>query len=102
MLNMMWLYRRPILDYWAENEDSLGAIVTHVLVDEFGCHFGLSEDSMEAIEGVGTQIPKKWVPVGQDRAQAKRIGGTHRAHRNFDLQPKTMVCGIHCRAGNTP
>ena len=48
--NMVWLYRRPILDYWAEHEDSLGAIVTHVLVHEIGHHFGLSDDDMEAIE----------------------------------------------------
>jgi predicted Zn-dependent protease with MMP-like domain len=50
MPNMVWLYRRPILDYWAENEDSLGEIVTHVLVHEIGHHFGLSDDDMEAIE----------------------------------------------------
>ena len=48
--NMIWLYRRPILDYWAEHEDSLGAIVTHVLVHEIGHHFGLSDDDIEAIE----------------------------------------------------
>jgi predicted Zn-dependent protease with MMP-like domain len=48
--NMIWLYRRPILDYWAEHEDSLSAIVTHVLVHEIGHHFGLSDDDMEAIE----------------------------------------------------
>ncbi len=41
--NMVWLYRRPILDYWAENEDTLGALVTHVLVHEIGHHFGLSD-----------------------------------------------------------
>ena len=48
--NMVWLYRRPILDYWSENEDTLGEIVTHVLVHEIGHHFGLSDDDMEAIE----------------------------------------------------
>ncbi len=48
--NMVWLYRRPILDYWAEHDDTLGAIVTHVLVHEIGHHFGLSDDDMEAIE----------------------------------------------------
>ena len=48
--NMVWLYRRPILDYWAEHEESLGAIVTHVLVHEIGHHFGLSDEDMEAIE----------------------------------------------------
>ena len=48
--NMIWLYRRPILDYWAEHEETLGAIVTHVLVHEIGHHFGFSDDDMEAIE----------------------------------------------------
>jgi predicted Zn-dependent protease with MMP-like domain len=50
MPNMVWLYRRPILDYWAEHEETLGAIVSHVLVHEIGHHFGLSDDDMEAIE----------------------------------------------------
>ena len=48
--NMVWLYRRPILDYWAEHEETLGAIITHVLVHEIGHHFGLSDADMEAIE----------------------------------------------------
>ncbi|QFU15036.1 metallopeptidase family protein [Microvirga thermotolerans] len=48
--NMVWLYRRPILDYWAEHEESLGDLVTHVLVHEIGHHFGLSDEDMEAIE----------------------------------------------------
>jgi predicted Zn-dependent protease with MMP-like domain len=50
MPNRIWLYRRPILDYWAEHEDTLGAIITHVLVHEIGHHFGFSDDDMEAIE----------------------------------------------------
>jgi predicted Zn-dependent protease with MMP-like domain len=50
MPNMVWLYRRPILDYWAEHDESLGAIVRHVLVHEIGHHFGLSDADMEAIE----------------------------------------------------
>ena len=50
MPNMIWLYRRPILDYWAEHEETLGAVVTHVLVHEIGHHFGLSDADMEAIE----------------------------------------------------
>jgi len=53
MPNMIWLYRRPILDYWAAHEDTLGAIVTHVLVHEIGHHFGLSDADMEAIEARG-------------------------------------------------
>jgi predicted Zn-dependent protease with MMP-like domain len=50
MPNMIWLYRRPILDYWAEHEETLGAIIAHVLVHEIGHHFGLTDDDMEAIE----------------------------------------------------
>jgi predicted Zn-dependent protease with MMP-like domain len=50
MPNMIWLYRRPILDYWAEHEDTLGAIVAHVLIHEIGHHFGFSDADMEAIE----------------------------------------------------
>lgn len=48
--NMIHLYRRPILDYWAEHEETLGAIVTHVLVHEIGHHFGLSDGDMQRIE----------------------------------------------------
>jgi|SRR5579864_4393870 len=47
---MIFLYRRPILDYWAENPDPLGHIVRHVLIHEIGHHFGLSDKAMEAIE----------------------------------------------------
>jgi predicted Zn-dependent protease with MMP-like domain len=50
MPNMIWLYRRPILDYWAEHDETLGAIVAHVLVHEIGHHFGLSDDDMTALE----------------------------------------------------
>ena len=50
MPNMIWLFRRPILDYWAEHEETLGAIIKHVLVHEIGHHFGLSDADMEAIE----------------------------------------------------
>jgi predicted Zn-dependent protease with MMP-like domain len=50
MPDMVFLYRRPILDYWAENEETLGSIVTHVFVHEIGHHFGLSDADMERIE----------------------------------------------------
>jgi predicted Zn-dependent protease with MMP-like domain len=48
--NMVWLYRRPMLDYWAEHDETLGHLVTHVLVHEIGHHFGLSDADMDAIE----------------------------------------------------
>jgi len=47
------LYRRPILDEWADGGESLEALVTHVLVHEVGHHFGLSDDDMERIEAAG-------------------------------------------------
>ncbi|MCY0092779.1 metallopeptidase family protein [Hoeflea ulvae] len=50
LANRIWLYRRPILDYWAENNETLGDIITHVLIHEIGHHFGLSDDDIERIE----------------------------------------------------
>jgi predicted Zn-dependent protease with MMP-like domain len=48
---MVFLYRRPILDEWAERGDlSLGELVGHVLVHEIGHHFGLSDDDIERVE----------------------------------------------------
>lgn len=48
--DMVYLYRRALLDYWCEGEDTLAELVTHVLVHEIGHHFGLSDEDMEAIE----------------------------------------------------
>lgn len=49
--NKMTLFRRPILDYWSENDESLGDIITHVIVQEIGHNFGLSDDDLDEIEG---------------------------------------------------
>ena len=50
-VSMVFLYRRPILDEWAERGDvTLGALIGHVLVHEIGHHFGLSDDDIDAIE----------------------------------------------------
>lgn len=48
--NLVYLYRRPMLDYWAEHNETLGHLVAHVLVHEIGHHFGLSDADMEQIE----------------------------------------------------
>lgn len=49
-VDMIFLYRRPILDYWCETGEDLDHLVTHVLIHEIGHHFGLSDDDMERIE----------------------------------------------------
>jgi predicted Zn-dependent protease with MMP-like domain len=48
--DMVFLYRRAILDEWASGEEELGHLVAHVLIHEIGHHFGFSDGDMEAIE----------------------------------------------------
>ncbi len=52
-VDMIFLYRRPILDYWAESGDDLADVVRHVLIHEIGHHFGFSDEDMERIESQG-------------------------------------------------
>jgi predicted Zn-dependent protease with MMP-like domain len=52
-IDMVFLYRRPILDYWCETGDDLEDVVRHVLIHEIGHHFGFSDDDMERIEAEG-------------------------------------------------
>ena len=47
---MIHLYRRPLLDEWAETGVSLEELITHVIVHEAGHHFGFSDADMHAIE----------------------------------------------------
>jgi predicted Zn-dependent protease with MMP-like domain len=49
-VDMIFLYRRPILDYWCETGEDLSSLVKHVLIHEIGHHFGLSDEDMERIE----------------------------------------------------
>jgi len=48
--DLVFLYRRPILDYWCETGEDLYRIVRHVLIHEIGHHFGFSDDDMERLE----------------------------------------------------
>ena len=50
-VDMIFIYRRPLLDYWCETGEDLKLLVRHVLIHEIGHHFGLSDDDMERIEG---------------------------------------------------
>lgn len=47
--DMVFLYRRPILDEWAGSEEELGHLIAHVLIHEVGHHFGLSDEDMDAL-----------------------------------------------------
>lgn len=48
--DMIFLYRRPILDEWCETGSSLGDLVREVLIHEIGHHFGFSDDDMDALD----------------------------------------------------
>ncbi|MFO1060143.1 MAG: metallopeptidase family protein [Dongiaceae bacterium] len=49
-IDHIFLYRRPLLDFWCETGEDLTHVVRHVLIHEIGHHFGLSDDDMERIE----------------------------------------------------
>jgi predicted Zn-dependent protease with MMP-like domain len=49
--DVVWLYRRPILEEWIERGDiDLGHLVKHVLVHELAHHLGWSDDDILAID----------------------------------------------------
>jgi predicted Zn-dependent protease with MMP-like domain len=52
-LDMIFLYRRPILDYWCETGEDLTLLVRHVMIHEIGHHFGFSDAEMARIEASG-------------------------------------------------
>ena len=49
-IDMIFLYRRPLLDYWCESGESLERVIRHVLIHEIGHHFGFSDEDMAHIE----------------------------------------------------
>ena len=49
-IDMIFLYRRPILGYWCDTDEDLFEVVRHVLIHEIGHHFGFSDADMERIE----------------------------------------------------
>jgi predicted Zn-dependent protease with MMP-like domain len=49
--DVIWLFRRPILDEWAERGDvTIVELVTHVVIHELAHHFGWSDDQIAAID----------------------------------------------------
>jgi predicted Zn-dependent protease with MMP-like domain len=55
-MDMVFLYRRPILEYWCETGEDLKHVIRHVLIHEIGHHFGLSDEDMERIEGEAAEV----------------------------------------------
>ena len=51
--DLVYLYRRPILDYWCETGEDLYRVVRHVLIHEIGHHFGFSDEDMDRLEAEG-------------------------------------------------
>lgn len=49
-IDTIYLYRRPLLDYWCESGEDLADLIRHVLIHEIGHHFGLSDADMARIE----------------------------------------------------
>ena len=49
-VDKIFLYRRPLLDYWCDTGEDLEHLVRHVLIHEIGHHFGLSDGDMDRIE----------------------------------------------------
>lgn len=49
--DVIWLYRKPILDEWIERGNvSIAELVTHVMIHEVAHHFGWSDDDIAAID----------------------------------------------------
>ena len=49
-IDRIFLYRRPILDEWAADGETLETLVHHILIHEVGHHFGLSDEDMHRLE----------------------------------------------------
>lgn len=54
--DMIFLYRRPILDYWCDSGEALSDLIRHVMIHEIGHHFGFSDADMERLEAESDNI----------------------------------------------
>src|SRR3546814_13696294 len=61
-LDMIYLYRRPILDYWCDIGDDLAEVVKHVLVHEIGHHFGFRSEERRVGKVSVRTARSRWVP----------------------------------------
>jgi len=58
-VDMIFLYRQPLLAAWEEEGCDLRDLVRNTLVHEIGHHFGLSDAQMEALEAAAGDEDKK-------------------------------------------
>ncbi len=87
--NMVWLYRRPILEFWSSGENTLADVVTHVLVHEIGHHFGFSDDDMERDRERG----RRQLSVGA----ARSIPVRSTAHHFSSFLPRRKPAAVTAR-----
>ena len=91
---MVWLYRRPILDYWAEHDETIGHIVRHVLIHEIGHHFGLSDDDMERIEGQRCVRHAGWIRASPGSAPRRGINNRAATNGTAPMDKFTALDGV--------
>ena len=53
-VDQVFLYRRPLLDYWRETGEPMDRLVRHVVIHEIGHHFGFSDGGMDALEAAAS------------------------------------------------
>ena len=70
---MIWLYRRPLLYTWCDGEDTLAAVVTHVLVHEIGHHFGFTDADLETSFTIALIYLPRGRPGARGRSGNRRI-----------------------------
>lgn len=48
--NRLTIFRRALLDYWCENDERLGEIIRHIIVNEIANHYDIADDEITRIE----------------------------------------------------
>ena len=104
------LFRRPILDEWADGDDTLEHLVAHVLIHEVGHHFGLSRRGHARARGRGRMKPllrfedvdaaarRRLLFEGLNLgARARRGAARHRAQRQRQVEPDPARRGTASR-----